>query len=74
MVTKRRLSPQSVWDAAKLAEAFKAEEIKDYHVQKLHRYAFFTLSPIPALSTSPARSVIKQAPYPCSLSEQAFTA
>ena len=74
MVTKRRLSPKSIWDAAELAEAFKAEGIKDYHVQKLHRYAFLTLSPFPALSTSPARSVIKQAPCPYSLNEEAFTA
>ena len=37
MVKKRRLSPKSVWDEADLTEAFRAEGIKDYHVQKLHR-------------------------------------
>ncbi|CAL5227047.1 g9945 [Coccomyxa viridis] len=38
MVKKRRLSPKSVWDEADLTEAFIEEGIKEYHVQKLHRY------------------------------------
>lgn len=74
MVKKRRLSPQSVWDAAELAEAFKAEGIKDYHMQKLHRYAFLTLSPFPALCTSPAKNVNEEAPCTCSLNEHNLSA
>ena len=74
MVKKRRLSPQSVWDASQLAEAFKAEGIKDYHVQKLHRYAFPALSPFPARCTSPAENVNEKAPCTCSLIEHNFTA
>ncbi|CAK0759542.1 hypothetical protein CVIRNUC_002705 [Coccomyxa viridis] len=38
MVKKRRLSPKSVWDEAELTAAFRKEGVKEYHVQKIHRY------------------------------------
>lgn len=45
MPKKRVLSPKSIWDYEQVSEAFRREDIKEIHIQRLYTYVIVIVRP-----------------------------